>query len=256
VTRALHAEWTKLRTTSGPAWLFIAIIAVTIAGSAIAGASVHAQSSGQDPVRLALTGIDLGQAAIAGLAVLIVCSEYTTGTIRTTLLTVPRRLIVFAAKAVILSTIGLVAGIGAVGGSVLVARGILRGHGFTPADGYQLITLGDATTLRAAGGTVLYLILIGLLSLGVATIFRESTAATGVVLGLLYLFPLLAVLVGNPDWHRRLEQITPTNAGQAIEATTNLQHLPLSPWAGLGVLSAWAAGALLIGGALLVRRDA
>jgi ABC-2 type transport system permease protein len=103
---------------------------------------------------------------------------------------------------------------------------------------------------------VLYLILIGLLSLGLATILRESTATTGVILGLLYLFPLLAVLVGNPDWHRRLEQIAPTNAGQAIEATTNLHHLPLNPWAGLGVLAAWTAGALVIGGTLLVRRDA
>jgi ABC-2 type transport system permease protein len=77
-----------------------------------------------------------------------------------------------------------------------------------------------------------------------------------VVLGLLYLFPLLAVLVGNPDWHRRLEQIAPTNAGQSIEATMNLHRLPLCPWAGLGVLAAWAAGVLLIGGTLLMRRDA
>ena len=137
-----------------------------------------------------------------------------------------------------------------------MARRILPGHGFTPANGYPLISLGGATSLRAAGGTVLYLILIGLLSLGVATILRESTAAIGVILGGLYLFPLLVVLVGNPDWHRRLEQIAPTNAGQAIEATTNLHHLPLSPWAGLAVLAAWAAGALIIGGTLLVRRDA
>jgi ABC-2 type transport system permease protein len=257
VTRALHAEWTKLRTTTGPAWIFTAIIAATIASTAIAAAAIHPQSApGQDPVRLALTGIDLGQAAAAGLATLIVCSEYTNGMIHTTLLAVPRRLTMLAAKAIILSALGLIAGVGAVGGSLLVARGILRGHGFTPANGYALISLGDATTLRAAAGTVLYLVLIGLLSLGIATILRESTAATGVVLGVLYLFPLLAVLVSNPGWHRRLEQIAPTNAGQAIEATTNLHHLPLSPWAGLGVLALWTAGALLIGGTLLVRRDA
>ena len=45
-------------------------------------------------------------------------------------------------------------------------------------------------------------------------------------------------------------------AGLDIQATTALRGLPLSPWAGLGVLAAWAAGALLTGGLLLRFRDA
>jgi ABC-2 type transport system permease protein len=45
-------------------------------------------------------------------------------------------------------------------------------------------------------------------------------------------------------------------AGLEIEATTGLRSLPISPWAGLGVLAAWAAAALLIGGLLLRLRDA
>jgi ABC-2 type transport system permease protein len=45
-------------------------------------------------------------------------------------------------------------------------------------------------------------------------------------------------------------------AGLDIQATIGLRSLPLSPWAGLVVLAAWAAGALLIGGLLLRLRDA
>ena len=45
-------------------------------------------------------------------------------------------------------------------------------------------------------------------------------------------------------------------AGLTIQATTGLRSLPITPWAGLGVLAAWAAGALLLGGALLKVRDA
>jgi ABC-2 type transport system permease protein len=45
-------------------------------------------------------------------------------------------------------------------------------------------------------------------------------------------------------------------AGLAIQATTNLRSLPISPWAGLGVLAAWTAAALLAGGLLLRLRDA
>jgi ABC-2 type transport system permease protein len=45
-------------------------------------------------------------------------------------------------------------------------------------------------------------------------------------------------------------------AGLAIEATTGLRSLPIGPWAGLGVLAAWAAAALLGGGLMLRWRDA
>jgi ABC-2 type transport system permease protein len=46
------------------------------------------------------------------------------------------------------------------------------------------------------------------------------------------------------------------SAGLSIQATTGLRGMPTSPWAGLGVLAAWAAGAMLAGGLLLRLRDA
>jgi ABC-2 type transport system permease protein len=55
---------------------------------------------------------------------------------------------------------------------------------------------------------------------------------------------------------RHLEQIGPMTAGLAIQATTGLNTLPISPWAGIGVLAAWALGALVLGGMLLCLRDA
>jgi ABC-2 type transport system permease protein len=45
-------------------------------------------------------------------------------------------------------------------------------------------------------------------------------------------------------------------AGLAIQATTGPNRLPIAPWAGLGVLAAWAAAALLAGGLVLSWRDA
>jgi ABC-2 type transport system permease protein len=41
-----------------------------------------------------------------------------------------------------------------------------------------------------------------------------------------------------------------------VQATKDLASLPISPWAGLGVLGLWALGSLLLGWLLLVRRDA
>ena len=110
--------------------------------------------------------------------------------------------------------------------------------------------------LRAAAGSVLYLALIALLSLGVAAAVRDAAAAIGAVLGLLYVFPIISAVVSVPSWHRHLDQIAPMTAGLTIQATTGLRGLPVSPWAGLGVLAAWAAAALLAGVLLLHFRDA
>jgi ABC-2 type transport system permease protein len=186
----------------------------------------------------------------------VISNEYATGMLCTTFTAMPRRLVVVGAKAATLTGLVLVAGVIAVGGSLIAGRVILPGNGFTVAHGYVLLSLSHGPTLRAAGGSALYLVLVALFSLGVATALREPATSIGVVLGLLYLLPLLARVVSDPAWHRHLEQFAPMTAGLSIQATTNLQSLPVSPWAGLGVLAAWSAGALLIGGVLLNIRDA
>jgi ABC-2 type transport system permease protein len=110
--------------------------------------------------------------------------------------------------------------------------------------------------LRAAAGSVLYLALIALLSLGAAAVVRDSAAATGAVLGLVYPPIIAAVLASNPHWQHRIDRYAPMNAGLTIQETTNLHGLPISPWGGLGVLAAWAAAALLTGGLVLRLCDA
>jgi len=256
---ALHAEWTKLRTIAGPAWLLVGTVAATVAVSAAATAAARCPSGTAclvDTTKLSLTGIQAGQAVVAILAVLAISGEYSTGMIRITLAAMPHRSVVLAAKAVILAALVLAAGAIAVGGSVLAGRILLPGHGFTVARGFPLESLADGPTLRAAAGSVLYLVLIALLSLGIATLIRDSAAAIGVVLGLLYLSPIILGVVTDPVWSHRFERYAPMSAGLTIQDTTSLRGLAISPWGGLGVLAAWAAAALLAGGLLLRWRDA
>jgi ABC-2 type transport system permease protein len=150
----------------------------------------------------------------------------------------------------------LAAGTVAVLGSILAGRLILPGRGFTAAHGFPPLSLADGPVLRAAVGSVLYLVLVALLALGIATAVRDSAVAIGVVLGLLYLFPVVASVVGNQHWQRHLEQFSPMTAGLYIQATVGVRGLPLAPWQGLGVLAAWALGALLLGALALRLRDA
>ena len=259
MTSALRAEWTKLRTLSGTGWLLLGVVAATVTISATVSAAVSCSSPAGchvDVTKLSLTGADLGQAVVAIVAVLAVGGEYATGMIATTLAAMPRRTTVLAAKAGVVTAVSLAAGTVAVLGSVLAGRLILPGHGYTPANGYPVLSLANATVLRAAAGTVLYLALIALLSLGVATAVRDSAVAIGSVLGLLYLFPILAAVAGSAGAQRHLDQIGPMTAGLEIQASTGLRHLPIGPWAGLGVLAAWAAAALLAGVLVLRLRDA
>jgi ABC-2 type transport system permease protein len=258
MTTALRAEWTKLRTVAGTGWLLLAAAVLTagLSATAVAATRCPAGGCGVDAPKLSLTGVLLGQAVVAVLAVLTVSNEYSTGMIRTTFTAMPRRTTVLAAKAAVLTAAVVVAAPLGVMGSVLAGRLILPGHGFTAARGYPPLSLGDGPTLRAAAGSVLYLALIALLSVGVATLVRDSAAAIGTVLGLLYLFPIVLQVVADPTVQRHLQQIAPSNAGLTIQATVDLHSLPISPWAGLGVLAAWAGGALLIGGAVLHTRDA
>jgi ABC-2 type transport system permease protein len=259
LTQALHAEWTKLRTVSGPAWLMLAVAVLTIAVSTAAVGATNCPAGLSCPVdttKLSLTGIQFGQALVAILAVLAVSNEYSTGLIRTTLAAMPSRLAVFAAKALLLAAMVLVAGALAVFGSVLAGHLILPGHGFTAARGFPAVWLSYGPALRAACGSVLYLMLIALMSLGVAMLVRDSAVSIGVALALLYLFPIVLAFIGNPHWQRRLERWTPTIAGQSIMDTTGLRSLVITPWAGLGVLALWAAAALMAGGLAFRLRDA
>jgi ABC-2 type transport system permease protein len=154
------------------------------------------------------------------------------------------------------ATTALLAGVLGVLGSLVAGRAILPGNGFTRANGYEPLSLADGPTLRAVGGTVLYLALVALLSLGVATAVRGTAGAITGVLTLLYAFPIVAQLVSDPRWQQRLERYGPMEAGLSVQHTTRLDELPIGPWPGLGVLATYAGFALLSGLTLFQLRDA
>jgi len=256
---ALHAEWTKLRTVSGPAWLLLGIVVLVVAVGAAAVGATSCPAGMQCPVdtpKLSLTGIQFGQAMVAILAVLTISNEYSSGLIRVTLAAVPQRHSVLAAKAIIITSTVLVAGALAVLGSLLAGRLMLPGHGFTTARGFPDLSLADGPVLRAAAGSVLYLALIALLSLGIAAMVRDSATSIGAALAVLYLFPIVLAFIGNEHWQHRLARWTPVLAGLTIQDTTGVRSLPISPWDGLGVLAIWAGVALVAGGLCLRFRDA
>jgi ABC-2 type transport system permease protein len=228
--QALRAEWAKTRTDPFAAWTFGALCVLTVAVSAVTiGMSrCPAAGCGQDPARLSLAGVYLGQAVAALFGVLAIGGEYATGMIAVTLTAMPRRGRVLAAKALVLAAPVLAASALAVGASMLAGALILPGHGFS--GGFDL---AGPPMWRAAGCAALYLTLVALLGL----------------------FPVIALAAGHRV-ARLLEQFGPMSAGTDAMATAGLSGLPLAPWEGLGVVALWTAAALTLGALALRTRDA
>jgi ABC-type transport system involved in multi-copper enzyme maturation permease subunit len=266
--QALHAEWTKLRSVPATTWATVAVVGLTILLSAFVCGSVStrggspAQPGDEDVVMLSLTGVYLSQIAVVALAVTAVTSEYATRMIRVSFLANPRRRTVLAAKATVVGASVFFAGLLGCAVSFVAGQAILAGNGFTAANGYPPVSLADGPALRAVAGSAVFLALLALLSVGAGAILRTAASAITVVLGLLFV-PLVALSFLPEQWWEPVQRFAPMTAGLAVQSTVGHLELiagrsgtPVGPWAGLGILAAWAAAALLLAFALIGRRDA
>lgn len=260
--RALRAEWVKLWTVPVTGRALLAAVAGSwaIGGWATYGLNPASCERGRgcdlDTTVVTLSGVYAGQVAVVVLAALAVTAEYETMMIRSTLAAIPRRGTVLAAKATVVTAAALAAGLPAMLGALVTGRVVLPGHGFTPAAGYPPLSLADEPVRRAVLGSVLYLGLLALLSVGVAALVRQTAAAIATVLAMLLVLPVVAALMTEPHWREWVLKLSPMTAGLAIQVTKRLDALPIAPWPGLGVLAGYAAAAVALGAVAFSTRDA
>ncbi|MFI7065433.1 ABC transporter permease subunit [Kribbella sp. NPDC050124] len=228
----------------------------TVTGSGdISGYGVASwHSPGEDDVvLLSLFGLRIGMIAIIALGVLFMTAEYRTGLIRTTLAAGPRRGQVLAAKAVVLGGAVFVTGLVAGVASFLLAQPGLHAGGYNPP-AYPHVSLLDGTTLRAVVGTAAVLALIALFSLGVAVLRRRTVGAIVFVIALVVVPQIVAPVI-SPEADVWMSRLSPV-AGLAVQQTVDRAAQVIGPWAGLGVLCAYAVIALGLAHWQLARRDA
>lgn len=257
-SRELLAEWTKLRSVRSTIWALVLLVVVTIGFTVLFTALTAAQWSKTDPSQRAAiqadpvstilgSGLSLGQLTICVLGVMVMTSEYSTGMIRASLLAVPKRLPMLAAKSVVFAVLVLVVGEIVSFPSFFVGAAIL--HKYTP------VSLGDPGVLRAVIGAGLYLSVLGLFALAIGGIVRHTAGAiTGVIGFVLVLSPLSQLLPGSVG--RYVHAYLPSEAGQLIASAHGSTDGVLSPWQGFGVFCLWTAVLLGIAAYLLQHRDA
>ena len=91
---------------------------------------------------------------------------------------------------------------------------------------------------------------------GIASAARDVGISVGIVLSLLYLFPVLVRVMSSPRWDGEPPPGGPIAAGLKLQARTGLPSLAIGAWVGPGLLVGLAVSALVVGGLLLRFCDA
>ncbi|WP_449062638.1 ABC transporter permease [Planomonospora algeriensis] len=254
----VRAEWTKFHSVRSTMWSLLLLVVVTAGFSAALSAAIAVQWEtndattramiSADPTALFLsTSVSIGQFAVCVLGVMVIGSEYATGTIRSSLLAVPRRVPMLAAKALVLGLVTLLTGSAVSFGSFFLGAAVLRGA--VP------VSLDDPGVLRAVLGGGLYLSMLGLFALAVGAILRHTAGGITAVLGVVLVLPPLAgLLPGRIGDHAHA--YLPSEAGRLITLAVPGDQALLTPWQGYGIFTAWTTLLLLAAAVLLDRRDA
>jgi ABC-2 type transport system permease protein len=255
----LRAEWTKIRSVRSTLWSLLAFMVLaisfcTLVASVIAddwnkpgNHSNHVMLHTDPTAVLFGAGFGLGQLAMGVLGVIVITSEYSTGAIRSSLLAVPRRLPMLAAKAAVFDVLDLVASAITVFVVFFVGTAILRSH--------ISITLSQPGVTRAVIGAILYLGVLGLFAMAIGGLIRNTIGAIATVIALVLVVPpLVSLIPGTIANH--VHGYLPTVAGELVAQTAQQPGDVLSPWQGFGVFCAWTAVLFAACSWLLVRRDA
>ena len=264
---ALRSEFTKIASVRSTYWTLIAMIIACVGigalfsyghASQVLGATTPAQhhaaltAARADAVTGSLFGLLIGQLVIAVLGALTITSEYSTGMIRTTLTALPRRGVVYAAKATVFTGLALAAGLAASFASFFAGQLALAGV-------HASVALSQPGVLRAVIGGGLFLAVCGLLSFGLGGILRHTAGAISAAIGLTFAAWVLSQFLPGPPsgWFGQadIDKWIPFNAGGALwEHISGLNMF--SPWTGFAVFCGYAAVAVLGGLVLFLRRDA
>jgi ABC-type transport system involved in multi-copper enzyme maturation permease subunit len=256
VPAVLQSEWTKIRTVSSTTWTLVSAFAVTVAMGAALSALLKAtfddlsreEQLTFDPTFISFSGMILGQLAMVVFGVLVVGTEYSSGMIRTSLAAVPQRATFIFSKITVATALALLVGMATSFLSFFLGQALLGEH---------RTTIGADNVLRAVVGGGLYMGLIALFSMGVATMLRSSMLSLGI---LMPFFFLVSQILASVPKAKTVAQYFPDQAGskimQVVPDALGSDKAPYGPWGGLGIMVIWVVAALIGGYLVLKKRDA
>lgn len=249
---ALSFEWGKIRTLRSTFWTLGLFLFVSVAVAVPTGYVLNdtfadldaAERAAFDPIGSGLSSVRLGLLTLVIFGVLAVTTEYTSGTIRSSLAAVPRRGLFFGSKLAAGGLVALVASVIVVAVTFAVTQFML---------GENRVAITDDGVLRALFGAIAHTTLLCIFSMGVAAVLRSSALTIGI---LFPLFLTVSAILSNIPKVGTVAQFLPDVAGGQIFYREPQGDTVLNAWTGLAVLVAWTVVAVIAGHLAVKRRDA
>ncbi|MGX7678397.1 ABC transporter permease subunit [Jatrophihabitans sp. DSM 45814] len=252
--RVIRSEWTKFRSLRSTKIILLVSIVLTIGVSALICAVTAAHWTQLDPgdrasfnaVVSSLNGVLISQLAVGVLGVLLISGEYATGMIRASLTATPKRLPVLWAKIAVFAGVVGAASVLPTFVSFFVGQALLTGHNLR-------VGISSPGALRMVIAAGIYLLLVGIIGMALGCLLRNTAAGISSLVALFFVIPPILGLLPK-SWSNNIGPYLPNNAGEAFWGHPDTTHL--SPWAGLAVLCAWTAVAIVLAAVRLTRFDA
>jgi ABC-type transport system involved in multi-copper enzyme maturation permease subunit len=254
----LASEWTKLRSVRSTYWSLLALIVVGVGlGALISWATDnhithlgHGAPLGFDAAQRSQTAFtELGSLVLMVLGAMVITAEYSTGMIRTSLSTMPRRGSVFTAKLIVFTAVALIVSLITSFIAFFVGQALMHSTG-------EAATISGPNVLRAVIGCALYVVVIGIMSYAFGTIIRHTAGTIATMVGVLFILPLITQVLPT-NWINDVTRWLPTSATDAILSTNGgTQPNEFPAWGQLAVTVGYAVILLIIGAFLFRKRDA
>lgn len=255
----LRSEWSKVMTVR-TTWISLALalflsVGLTMLLAWAVGFSFddwnEADRATFDPITFSMSGLLVGGIIFVVLGVNLVAAEYSSGMIRQTLSTTPKRVRVLLAKVLVVSAIALVAGL-VVNIAVILAGNIVFGAYDMPT-----ASLSDGDTLQAIFGLTLTTPVFPILGVAIAFLLRSAAGAITAVLALLFLPSMFGPLLPRRWQEDVLAWLPgPLTDSVSIGFLDPDGAMMKNAWVAGGALIVWLALFLGVAWWFLTKRDA
>jgi hypothetical protein len=247
----LRSEFTKIRSVRSTHITLAVFFLAALAGAIVdaAGSRSSARQAGFDPTSTSLQGtLFVGQLIIVVLGALVITSEYGTRMMGTSLAAMPRRGVLYAAKAIAVACVTLLVALVTSFAAFFAGQAVLA----STRAGASITSPG---ALRAVLLTALVVTCIALMSFGLGAVVRHTAGAISGMFGIIFVVPVFGTAL--PQSAHVVRWLPGNDALYAIVATKPQGSTYLfGPYGELAVFAGYAVIAVVAGALLFRRRDA
>jgi ABC-type transport system involved in multi-copper enzyme maturation permease subunit len=256
----LRAEWVRF-TSVKATWVCLGLVLIVgvglgtlISSSQHSTSTTHGGGSGgpgpsiTSATTLAEVGIFLTQIVVGVLGAIWVTSEFSTGSLRTTLAAYTKRRTLLLAKAIVVSVVVFVVA------EITSFAAFLLSQAVLPSTSSYATTLGASGVAEALFLAGLYLALLSLVGLGLGVLTRSTAASIAVFVSVIFAVPLVIKFLPT-SWTSSWERYLPSNAGSSMYSTTHASGV-LSALHGTEVMVLYAVAAIVASMVVFTRRSA